>query len=62
MVENYEGYGAIPKESFTTLFFISQVIFGVLLVGLILLFYRIIYGILLKRLKHNYTELGKMEN
>ncbi len=61
MVENYEGYGAIPKESFTSVFFISQIIFGVLLVGLILLFYRIIYGILLKRLKHNYTELGKME-
>jgi hypothetical protein len=61
MVENYEGYGAIPKESFTSVFFISQVIFGVLLVGLILLFYRVIYGILLKRLKHNYTELGKME-
>ena len=61
MVENYEGYGAIPKESFTSLFFISQIIFGVLLVGLILLFYRIVYGILLKRLQHNYTELGKME-
>ena len=61
MVENYEGYGAIPKESFTSVFFISQIIFGVLLVGLILLFYRVIYGILLKRLKHNYTELGKME-
>jgi hypothetical protein len=61
MVENYEGYGAIPKESFTSVFFISQIIFGVLLVGLILLFYRVIYGILLKRLQHNYTELGKME-
>ena len=59
--ENYEGYGALPKESFTTWFFISQITFGVLLVGLILLFYRIIYGILLKRLKHNYIELGKME-
>jgi hypothetical protein len=61
MVENYEGYGAIPKESFTSVFFISQIIFGILLVGLILLFYRIIYGILLKRLQHNYTELEKME-
>ncbi len=28
MVENYEGYGAIPKESFTSVFFISQIIFG----------------------------------
>lgn len=61
ILDNYEGYGALPKESFTTWFFISQITFGVLLVGLILLFYRIIYGILLKRLKHNYIELGKME-
>jgi hypothetical protein len=61
MIENNENYGAIPKESLTSLFFISQIIFGLLLVGLILLFYRIIYGILLKRLQHNYTELGKME-
>ena len=61
MAENYEGYGTIAKESFTSVFFISQLLFGVLLVGLILLFYRIIYGILLKRLQHNYTELEKME-
>ena len=61
MVENFEGYGAIPQESFTSVFFISQLIFGVVLVGLILLFYRIIYGILLKRLKRNYNELRKIE-
>ena len=61
MIENFEGYGAIPKESFTSVFFISQLIFGVVLVLLILLFYRIIYGILLKRLKGNYNELRKIE-
>jgi hypothetical protein len=61
MVENFEGYSAIPQESFTSVFFISQLIFGVVLVGLILLFYRIIYGILLKRLKRNYNELRKIE-
>jgi hypothetical protein len=61
MVENFEGYSAIPQESFTSVFFISQLIFGVVLVGLIILFYRIIYGILLKRLKHNYNELRKIE-
>lgn len=61
MIQNFEGYGAIPKESFTSIFFISQLIFGVVLVLLILLFYRIIYGILLKRLKGNYNELRKIE-
>ncbi len=61
MIQNFEGYGAIPKESFTSVFFISQLIFGAVLVLLILLFYRIIYGILLKRLKGNYNELRKIE-
>lgn len=61
MVESYEGYGAIPQESFTSIFFLSQFIFGLLLIGLILVFYRIIYGILLKRLKQNYNELRKIE-
>jgi len=61
MLENFAGYGAIPKESFTSIFFLSQLIFGVVLVLLILLFYRIIYGILLKRLKGNYNELRKIE-
>ena len=61
MVENFEGYSAIPQESFTSVFFISQLIFGVVLIGLILLFYRIIYGILMKRLKRNYNELRKIE-
>tara|TARA_R110002049_G_scaffold72395_8_gene186698 strand:+ start:362 stop:1009 length:648 start_codon:yes stop_codon:yes gene_type:complete len=61
MVENYKGYGAIPQESFTSVFFISQLLVGLVLIGLILLFYRLIYGILLKRLKHNYNELEKME-
>jgi hypothetical protein len=61
MVESYAGYGSIPQESFTSLFFLSQFIFGLLLIGLVLVFYRIIYGILLKRLKRNYDELRKIE-
>jgi len=61
IAENFEGYGAIPKESFTSVFFISQLLFGLLFIGLILFFYRILYGILLKRLKHNYNELSKIE-
>lgn len=61
MIEKYEGYGAISRESFISVFFISQLVLGVILVGLIVLFYRIIYGILMKRLKRNYDELQKIE-
>ena len=61
MTESYEGYGGYAQDSFTNAFFISQIVFGVLFVGLILLFYRVIYGVLLKRLKRNYKELEKME-
>jgi uncharacterized membrane protein YhdT len=61
MTENYEGYGGYAQDSFTTAFFISQIVLGILFVGLIILFYRVIYGVLLKRLKRNYTELEKME-
>jgi hypothetical protein len=61
MVENYEGYSAIPPESFTSIFFISQLIGGAIMIGLLLLFYRLVYGILLRRLKRNYKELKKIE-
>jgi len=33
-----------------------------LAIGLLLLFYRLLYGILLKKLKHNYKKLIKLEN
>lgn len=59
--ETYDGYAAIPAESFTTVFFVSQLIAGVLLIGLLLLFYRVVYGILLRRLRRNYRELKKIE-
>ena len=61
MVENYEGYSAIAQENFTSIFFVSQLIGGALMIGLLLLFYRLVYGILLKRLNRNYKELKKME-
>lgn len=61
MVQNYEGYGAIPQESFTSVFFISQLAISLVFIGLIILFYRVLYGILLKRLKRNYSELEKIE-
>lgn len=56
-----DAYGAIPQESFTSIFFIAQFVVGILLIAFILVFYRVIYGILLKRLKNNYDELAKIE-
>ena len=52
---------SMAKENFTSVFFIAQFAVGVLLIVFILLFYRIVYGILLKRLKGNYLELKKIE-
>lgn len=61
MVENYEGYSSIPPESFTSVFFISQIVGGVVMIGLLLLFYRLVYGILLRRLNKNYRELEEID-
>lgn len=59
--ESYDGYAAIPAESFTTVFFLGQVIGGIFFIGILLLFYRLVYGILMRRLKRNYKELKKIE-
>ena len=61
ITQSNESYGAIPQESFTSIFFIAQFVVGILIIGFILIFYRVIYGILLKRLKNNYNELAKIE-
>jgi len=52
----------VPKENFANVFVITQVVVGVAVIGLLILFYWLIYGILLKRLKSNYKELQKMED
>ena len=49
------------KGQFLTMFFITQLVLAVLVIVGILIFYRIIYGILLKRLHSNYQELKKIE-
>lgn len=61
LIDNFEGYGAISLEKFTTIFFLSQLFGGLVLIGLLLIFYRVVYGILLKRLYNNYKELKKLE-
>lgn len=61
MAENYPSFSSISSEKFANAFFMMQFIFGIILIGLMLLFYRVVYGILLRRLKKNYKELKKIE-
>jgi len=61
LIHDYPNYEKIPMEQITSVYFIAQLIVGVIMVLLLLLFYRVIYGILLKRLKRNYRELKKIE-
>ena len=60
MMEDY-GIKNISQEKFMSMFFIIQMLFGVVMVALVLLFYRILYGILLRKLYRNYKELEKIE-
>lgn len=56
-----DSYQNLNLESFTTIFFITQFVVAIVSLVLIGLFYRVIYGILLKKLKNNYKELEKIE-
>ena len=60
-IMNFASKG-IPEKGFATTFIISQIIVGILVVGLLIAFYWLIYGILLKRLNNNYKELKKMDD
>jgi len=51
----------VPQDNFASAFIIAQVIVGILFVGILMLFYWVVYGILLGRLNKNYKELKKME-
>jgi hypothetical protein len=52
----------IPKEGFANIFIISQIIVGLTVIGLLILFYWLVYGFLLKKLKGNYKELKKINS
>jgi hypothetical protein len=52
----------IPKEGFANIFIISQIIVGFVIIALLILFYWLVYGILLKKLKGNYRELKKINS
>src|SRR5690606_25525773 len=56
-----QDYETPLSENFFSYFIGVQIVFGLLMIGALLLFYRIVYGILLKRLKRNYDELKRIE-
>ncbi len=60
MTEDY-GITNITQERFMKMFFAIQILFGIVMIGFVMLFYRLVYGILLRRLNKNYKELEKIE-
>ncbi len=60
MIEGY-GIANISQEKFMSMFFLIQILFGAVMIGLVLVFYRLVYGILMRRLHNNYKELKKIE-
>lgn len=61
MSQNFSYYNSITQQEFVSIFFITQIIVGIIFIAIILLFYRIVYGILLRRLSRNYRKLKEME-
>ena len=61
MVTDYGISKNISQEKFVRVFFVVQFVFGLIMIGLMLLFYRLLYGTLLLRLNKNYKELKKLE-
>lgn len=61
IVKNEGMNKAMNKDQFLIIFFTTQLVVAILLIGGIWVFYRIIYGILLRRLNRNYKELEKIE-
>jgi hypothetical protein len=60
MTQDY-GIAHISQERFMKMFLTIQILFGIVMIGLVMLFYRIVYGILLSRLHKNYKELKRIE-
>ena len=61
LLKNQDIYGAIPAEAVVNKFFIYNFIAGIMIIGILMLFYFLLYGLLLRRLKRNYKELKKIE-
>ena len=56
-----DGFAELDMATFTSVFFVSQIVVGILFIGFIALIYYLVYGLMLRRLKRNYVELKKME-
>ncbi|WP_298369914.1 hypothetical protein [uncultured Lutibacter sp.] len=52
---------SIEGDTFLTIMLITQIVTLFVIIGLLWLYYRIIYGILLRKLSKNYTELETLE-
>lgn len=61
MAEDY-GIANISQERFIQVFFLVQILFGMVMIGLVIVFYRVVYGTLLRRLRRNYRELEKIDD
>ena len=59
-VMNPEGKD-IDKDQFLTIVLVAQIISVIVVTGLFWLYYKLIYGILLRKLNKNYKELATME-
>lgn len=57
----YKITSGVPEDFSTNYLIIAITIVMTLFIGLLLLIYRVIYGILLKRLKKNYKELEQLD-
>ncbi len=60
MVKDYGVLSTMDQDRFFTTFFLVQFLMGLGVLVLIYLFYRFVYGTLLRRLKSNYQELQKI--
>ena len=60
MTQDY-GVTNISQERFMRIFFGVQILFGIIMIGFVLLFYRLVYGTLLRKLYKNYNELREIE-
>ncbi|WP_374959515.1 hypothetical protein [Gilvibacter sp.] len=56
-----DGFAELDLATFTSVFFVSQIVVGILFIAFIALIYYLVYGLMLRRLKRNYVELKKME-
>jgi hypothetical protein len=61
LLKSQDIYGAIPAEAVVNKFFIYNLIAGILIIAFLMLFYFLLYGLLLRRLKRNYKKLKKIE-